>query len=104
MSAVDQQPPLETLIDYRCAVGGQLDADHGAQDANLLDRGAARTQGFQALAEALADADSSLQEPVRFDGFDGCQGGAAGDGIAAKSGGVRAGLELFRERRPGDQG
>ena len=55
MRAVDQQLPLQALIDDGVAVHGQLDADHRALDANLLDQRAALFQRLEALAETLAD-------------------------------------------------
>src|SRR6266852_9208805 len=103
MSAVDQQAALEALINHRRAVHGQLDADHGAQDANLLDPGAARAQSLEALAEALADMSGALKQPVRLNALNGRQSRAAGDGVATEGGGVGAGLELVGDRGAGHQ-
>ena len=88
--AVYEELAFQACIDDRRAVDGQLDADHGALDANLLDQRTAFLQGFEASAKRIGDLGGARQQLVFLDRLDGGERGSTGDRVAAERGGVGA--------------
>src|SRR5258708_4595893 len=77
VSAGDAQAPLQASGDDGRAVDGQVDPDHRALDADLLDEGAAPPQRLEAAAEPILQLPRAGEQVVLVDGLDGGEGGAA---------------------------
>src|SRR5437660_380782 len=101
VGAVDEQLPLQALVDDGIALDGQLDSDHRSHDADVLDKRATLPERLEAILEGGADLNGTFEQPVLFDGFDGGEGGAASQGITAEGCGMRSGDQLLGDRWPG---
>src|SRR6516164_4099781 len=66
VGAVDEQPALQAAIDERRAVDRQLDADHAAQDTDLVDQRATGLERLEACSETAGNDRRAGQQAVRF--------------------------------------
>jgi len=95
--AVDEQPAIHGFRDERRAVDGELDADHEAFAANLLDEGIFFREFFDAGVNFGATSGGVLEDFLFFEKFQEFERDGADHGTAAERCAVYAGTDAGRD-------